>query len=296
MILLDYWTTFNMGLAMEKRAEILAKIKKKIQWESKDGREIQTRVVRGEDNDSAFISDTTIAEDGSGRTWCANIPEPCRFIIDADTLKLTAMYKRWLTLLGKSLKSQSLIGKVITLLAIKHNFKAISEWFSYIFNLNKALLEEKHYSQPVKEIRRVLRGRIDENIMDAITLILEYDSAYRYRVQDILPLLDKNKLTGVIPTANELERLFKILMQREYNQDSKLERYGNIKKYIMLALIFMPKFRNLIIDILKDINLKEIEFDECDFYWVCKFGVYNYLGKSWDERKEIINKKYGLVD
>lgn len=295
MILLDYCNTMVMKLTMDKRQELLNKTKNPIERRVVDEeREINLKDMRNNSAEAVIIN-TELAKDGTPRTYCLYHPLPCRFLIDQDTVSLTAIYKRFVPLIAKNLKRKGLLGQIITILALRMNIKVMSEWFEYVFGLKRYLLKEQHYSQPVKEIRRVLRGRLDENILNALTLILEYDSAYRYRIQDVLPLLDKSKLTNIFSIAREFERLFKILIERDYCPEEKVIRYGNIKNYIIFAMLLFPKIKKEIISTLKEINLDEIKFNEEDLYWTNQFGVYNFRGLTWDQRKLENKQKYGSI-
>lgn len=292
MIILDFYDTLKMRLIVEKRGELMKKIKKPAFFADRVEEEIDLNKIN--ESSDAFITDYSMAKDGSLRTYCLNHPEPMRFFIDQDTVILTAVYKRFIPLIAKSLAKQNWFKRIITILAIRFNFNVLPEWFDYIFSLKSVLINEDNYSQPVKEIRRVLRDKINGYILNAITLILESDSAYRYLVQDVLPLLDKSKLTNIFSTAKELNRLFKILIEREYNSEEKRTRYGNIKKFLIFGMILFPKLKKTIIDTLKEINLEEIKFSKEDEYWVRQFGVYNFWGKTWDERKQENIKLYNL--
>ncbi len=291
-IYLEFLEYFNGLILNEKRNEILQKIKKPTR-----NSELTEKLAREQiDNcaETRRVVDYKLAKDGSTLVYGSGTKEPMRFLPDELSVNTTAIYKRVFTLILGNLSRMNWFERIITALAIKFNFNLVPEWFEYVFSLNQILLKDEHYSEPVKELRRVLKGRFNQTLIDAFTLILEIDSAYRYKFQDVVPLIDKSKLKGIFSAIKEVQRLFDILSSREINEGSDIKvRWANIKKILGLIMFFSPKIRKQIIDILKELDFEKIKLSKEDIFWTNEFGVYNYRGLSWDERKQENIKNYG---
>jgi len=286
-LFIEYFESIKAELSIKKQAEILRSIKKKIE----NSEEEMLAKIR-DDEDSGYITDLVIADDGSVRTYLKDRKEPIRAYADTFTVSTTTIYKHFVPLIIRNLLKIGWFGKGITILALYLNKNIVAEWLGRIFAITPILLKDEHWSQPVKEIRRVLKEKFDINIVDAVCLAVEYDSAYKNRLQDILPLLDKSKLTGYFSTLKELSRLLDILSERDY--DFMSEKWKQIKKFIKLLLL-IPSIRKKLVSILKEINLDEIRFSKEDIYWINQFGTYRYQGLSLEERHNNNIKIYGGI-
>ncbi len=274
----DLFPKIRDRLLLEKQAEILAKIKKPY-----------TCGVREKSRDSLDIVSVKIGKDV--KSYLQGAGEPIRGYADGQTVVITAMYKRFLPLLAESLAKMGWIKRIITLLAIKYNFNIFPQWFEYIFWLNQCLLKDEYWCQPVKELRRVFKGKINDNLIDAITLMIEYDSAYRYPLQDALSELNKNN--GVI---KECCRLLDIIAERydiRPNNIWQVDKIKKIKLFIRLLLIVSPKTKKLVKDIFKEINIDEIKLSKEDIYWTNQLDIYNYRGMTMQQRRNENIIKYG---
>jgi hypothetical protein len=272
MIIAEFRETIKANLVVEKQLEILRKVRKPIKHTAPEITEDNI-----ETNDSSRIIDYKIGEDGGVRMYINSLELPVRLCPNTDSLNIIAIYKRFFI----SIVRGNLLQKIIGLIFILSSKKWLYEWLEYTFNLNQILLKDEHWSQPVKEIRRVLKNRFNPVLIDAISTILEYDNAYRFRLQDILSELDKSQLKG-FKVIKELQRLFDIIHTRELSQNPVERTWLNMKKFTYLLII--PQIRKLVIDILKDLNIDEIRFNNEDLCYINKYGVYSYCGKTLKER------------
>jgi len=108
-----------------------------------------------------------------------------------------------------------------------------------------------------------------------IAQILEYDNAYRYRVQDVMTALDLNN-----SLSKEVRRLIELWASRE-------EGFVHVKmKQIVTPLtylLYVPKYRRAIS---KNLHiLKDMKYDDADWYWCCMRSDYKYGGISWEDRQ-----------
>lgn len=265
----------------EKRLEIMKKIKKSNDLSITKDRTEKIFLERKNLSDSRNISDYKIDKDGSVMLMSEGILEPMRLVPDNLTINLVSIYKRLVYLILDNLVKMGWLKRIITLITIQINYDVFTKWLEYIFATNQILLKEEHYSQPVKEIRRVLRYKFENNLFEAITLILECDSAYRYRFQDIIAELKKENLKN---PRQELLRLWDIMTSRETIL-GQLRKYKSLRKFISLA-IFVPKIKKLVVSILTEINIDEVKMTKADIYWSNEYGVYNFRGLNSEQRKQ----------
>jgi hypothetical protein len=265
--------TIKNGLIAEKQNEILRIIKKPLRISPEE-------VIKQPD----CLRMTNVKLNGlKVELYAEGAIFPVSGYPDMVTVNLTALYKRLLPLLLSSLTEQGWIKRIITLLALKFNYGIWPKWFKYAFELNQALLKDEYYCEVSKEVKRVLQGNLDENILNAVILVIEYDSAYRYRLQDILGELDKSA-----DPIKEVYRLLDLLLVRD-DQDTK---WTNLKKVAKIVLL-IPSIKKKVISILKDINIDKIKFTEADIYWTNMNTTRDYRGMSLHQRRNENIIKYG---
>jgi hypothetical protein len=175
-------------------------------------------------------------------------------------------------------------------------FLGITHWVEYKYVY---ALSTERYCKTVKEVHRVseiILNDIDEEMRkrlskfrDVICIILEMDYAYRARFQDILPLLDKQLLKE--NPKRELKRLTDIFLERENldGENAMTDKWTGLQKMLMISLKFKG-VRNIILKILLEIDSKEIERDEADYYFVLNRSDYMYNGETYEDRMEKLNE------
>lgn len=136
------------------------------------------------------------------------------------------------------------------------------------------------YNQPTRELYRVLTGRVSDKVRNIICAIIEYDSAYRFRFQDVIMNLDKSN-----NTIREIERLMMLMHGREDNHDGGAGKILIYKKYILWYLRLNRKLLRTIKEIINDINLEEVSPSIEDRYWMLAPNNYRFLGLSLEEMK-----------
>jgi len=137
-------------------------------------------------------------------------------------------------------------------------------------------------------------AEIIANIGDFVALFLEYDNAYRFRLQDILVL--KSNAAVKKDIKKEVSRLFDILMERETSAPMA-EKWEKTRK-IILFLLRIKIFREYFKQILTNLHPAEVGIDENDWYFCLRRKSFNFKGKTLEERLEIkdkIDKEKGHV-
>lgn len=133
--------------------------------------------------------------------------------------------------------------------------------------------KDEKYCKTVREIHRTLstmgepskegeKSKHHEKIRDIVCMILEYDDAYRYRLQDIIRELKKGNLGN---TPKELNRLLDILSDKEGGEEVMAGKWSKIKK-MLIILRFKKDLREKVREFLLRLNLEELEMDSGDIY------------------------------
>jgi hypothetical protein len=241
----------------EKILEILAKTKAPYHFN------IESCIEKG---DNCEITDVKL-KDHQTLTYLKGYKYPIKGYSVMETVAITAFYKKIIPLLAKQLKEQNWLMRIITIWALVANQKVWSKWLERLFAMGAYLLKEEYYQHSTQELRRVLNKYIDPQFVNAIGLVWEFDNAYRYRGQDILPLIKKERLQGYFQARREVLRVLSIYLERDAEQPKgKME---NIVKLVGLAML-VPKINKLVRNIINDLNMKKIGFDAGDRYWVKK--------------------------
>ena len=171
-------------------------------------------------------------EEGGVHTWMSDQKYPYKgyphfeFVDKIDQIK--KINRAMLSGLYHQLKRRPKIFYLSVLPALWLTKDLLRSWV-YVFyrQIDRFKIKTIRYCDAVREIHRafsVIRPgekphevEFREMTRDLLCMILECDNAYRYRAQDILPLLDKVALAKN-PTA-ELVRLSKVMSSREKTQE-----------------------------------------------------------------------------
>jgi len=269
-IFLELIETMKMRLVWEHQRELLTRVKEDVVFSDKN-------IVKG--NNTTIIVDMKIAPEGHILTYLAGEKEPVKGYPDTQSLNAITLYKNFIPLILKRLAHQNWLVRIITLLAIYFNYPVYLDWFDRVKAYTPVMLKEKHYLPHTKEMRRVLKGRLDPRTVDMTTLVLEYDSGYRSRFQDIASELNKNN-----PPVREIKRLMGLLIERDYKEmGDKWRRIKNLTNILYL----MPKTRRLLKEIINDIDISKLKMSKEDIYWVDKMSCsYNFNVSNFNADKE----------
>ena len=153
----------------------------------------------------------------------------------------------------------------------------------------------EHGEEPDLAITRSKHYKIWElayNIVLFVCLFLEYDNAYRLRIQDTLPMLNKENVKK--SARKEVKRLLGILTSREHPQYGISKKWRDIAKPALLLLRLSKPLRKFTEYFLLELELERVKLDEHDRYFCLKRRTYNFWGAELEERlkeKERIDKE-----
>jgi|SRR3990167_516429 len=115
----------------------------------------------------------------------------------------------------------------------------------------------------------------------AFITMLEYDGAYRLRAEDILSETTKEKLLS--NPIGEVQRLIKILAERDWTRPHLVEKFNGFAKLLRFGFFFVKKpFRKA----LSLIDFSMLQLDKLDRYQVRHWKGYNWFGMTLEERRK----------
>jgi hypothetical protein len=156
--------------------------------------------------------------------------------------------------------------------------------------MSVVILKAKYMVNSSKEVKKFIynfsvKMGLDEQ--EAIVLskilshILEYDTAYRFRFEDIMSETTKNRLLKDL--KGEVDRLYDIFIHRE---NGKFERHKLSKLMKVVSyLLLHPKIKKCFIYALEQSQFSNFQYDEADAYWCMqREEYYNYMGQTNSQR------------
>jgi hypothetical protein len=181
----------------------------------------------------------------------------------------------------------------ILFLPFSKNVNIIRRFVDNCHNMMRTLqdpyyLEEIRYSNPCREIRKMAKEfllalGIKSSFPKDIAHLIEYDTAYRYRIEDILSETTKEKLLK--NPRKEIKRLAEIFKQRE-PKGHLFQKFNYFSSLARLALLH-PKIKRAFKKALEVVDFKQMQLDEADRYHVLKYSGYDFLGLDAQTRAKM---------
>lgn len=224
--------------------------------------------------------------------WVLDERYPIRGNTPGDKVATLTQFKKmvpmWINFLrGESrgvftFKKKSIVQKGLIVIASLLYSEFFITWIWY--GLQEIFADPIYYGQPTREVYRLIEN---DKMRDIICAVLEYDTAYRYRFQDLMGELNKNDFEK--NPYREIARLMAIGVSRECHPgDNKgLHALHKIKKILPLFLIYLRINRKLLKEIkriVREIDIKEVTLSVEDIYWTNRYPDYNFRGKNYEER------------
>jgi hypothetical protein len=159
-------------------------------------------------------------------------------------------------------------------------------------------IKDEEFSVPVWELGRFVRfflqnigfsEELSNNYAKIVMMILEFDNAYRYRVQDIFNNTSNLKLQN---PYKEWKRLLKIYAEREGTPGAYMKL--GIIKWLLLVL-WIPKFKRAFLDAINQIDVEKIKFDDNDRFHFSFWKGYDFEGKNFEQRFSPYEEEYKTI-
>lgn len=121
--------------------------------------------------------------------------------------------------------------------------------------------------------------------------LLEYDMAYRLRLEDLLSETTKEKLLA--NPVKEIEKLIRILAERDPRRPHLVKKFDKFAKLMKYGFFFIREpFRKA----LAPVKFEMLQLDDIDRYHVRHWTGYNWMGMTIEERvaKWPLEKVHGM--
>lgn len=173
-------------------------------------------------------------------------------------------------------KSAEWIGAAFSRLA----WRAMSPWILKDSLMTPCARSLQHFAFDLMR-----HSGIGEELSDRISSILahciEYDSAYRMRIMDVMGETSRERLMN---PSSELRRLHGILSERDLSPSVALKA-GKVVSLARAALL-VPRIRKAWKLAVAEMDIESMRMDEADEYWACMRTDYLFMGMTVEERKE----------
>lgn len=161
---------------------------------------------------------------------------------------------------------------------------------------SKVSLLNYDYTFPIDTEIRKKREFIEiiAKLIEFICLFLEFDNAYRFRIQDVFGEIDK---VGVMKSiSKEFNRIMRIGIYRENKEIGITYKWKFLKVFITLVLFFDKDIRYYVKELFLELNLEQVKLDEDDWYFCLNRIGYDFKGWTYENRikeKKRIDKEKG---
>jgi len=166
------------------------------------------------------------------------------------------------------------------------------------FLLKFHYLKDEKYCPCAREIKRVFdvivsrkKGyvrKLIELVANYIVILIEYDSAYRFRFQDVICEAKVAELKK--GSRKEVMRLCNLGMSREVERSMGVGmmryKWSRMGKYANIILLISREVRKVLSEFAKEADFKKLCPDEADRYFFKLRMDYNFEGKPLFQRVE----------
>lgn len=126
-------------------------------------------------------------------------------------------------------------------------------------------------------------------ILAFVCMIIEFDAAYRFRIQDALGEVDnvRARKSGRM----EMMRILDILISRETVIGRDVAGKWKFIKFILnIFFLTSARSRRMATTFLSELNAKKVGLDDADWYFCLRRDSYNFRGMTLDQRLEELKK------
>lgn len=240
------------------------------------------QLSEGEASTAITIQKVKFPETGGTYTVYEDKPYWMKGFCDHESMVKIDEIKRNILIGLKFFSNLSKFKKVLFLIFFKKDLEKIFKiWVKQTWVFSEGyFLEEDKWCDMVQEIRRVWPGNRSHELEDIVSLILEFDDAYRYRFQDAFGNFNQEDFKK--KPIKELKKFFKYLEDNEQYDKSNYEFRMDLKSKwrILGKIVGLIRFKpDILDDIIKsgsELDLTKVRMSEEDKYWCQgKFG-YNW--------------------
>lgn len=163
--------------------------------------------------------------------------------------------------------------QLIRLALVPWLFGDLIKAYIYVFyrQIDRFKIKPIRYSDAIRELHRAFTvANPDEQVSDQefryqvrdiVCMVLEFDNAYRFRFQDIIVELDKEKLAQ--NPSKEIVRLLNELSSRELVQEVK-DTWKLARYFLPIYLRFNKPLRHSLVNVLTALDLEKVKLSPED--------------------------------
>lgn len=180
--------------------------------------------------------------------------------------------------------------------------EAISAFGEISWKIMSPYILKSEYLTPFsKEIEKMARVFLTEigskwifKTAKVIAHLFEYDNAYRMRLEDLFNESSPDLLLN--NPRKEIVRLLELNRTREVTYKQDVSKKFKLVANVLGTILLVPKVNKAFKKAIKAVEYKNLCIDNIELYWMCHRQDYNFLGKTYEERVELLeNAGYKLV-
>lgn len=294
---------------MTKSEELLQQVKDHV---AKEGKILIVNGAIGDmDGCTGVLEEVINNEDSVYCKWFG-----CSYLFkgypDRQIVEGLGLAKAMISAIPRELIEKNLWTKIalaMTFLFQRHKFIHMCHvWFSTIYTneVAKVGMDTNKYGRSVKELRRAVYAVLNTNqdllhgdfqamnkdevkeliakVAEFFCLFIELDSAYRFRLQDVLAELNKEAARANI--VKEVRRLFDLWISREDDLHGIRYKIIPAANLLVMFLRLSKSARDWAKKFLLELDTEKIRLDEADWYFCLKRNNYHFEGVPLENRLE----------
>lgn len=195
-----------------------------------------------------------------------------------------------------AMKEMLLPGIGLIIMGKKRRTKALQKVLdSYVrlcdYSLKKIYWKPEYYCDCAKQIRLFLKTffidlgitpETSDMVGKIFATVIEHDDAYRYRIQDILTMVEKNDFRTSM--GSTIDYMVKIVQERDNKATGpKFITMAKVLKWAMRVPSIHSAFRMGLLAV----NWKQLQLDEIDRYHCTLWTGYKFFGMTDQERIDL---------
>lgn len=253
----------------------------------------------------SFVQNVDFPESGGVLTYTSKALYPFRgFPVSETVAKLYSFKKMFGAMYESFRKPKSKIKLGFFFFFLRKEFETMALGFANGFAkaAQDDLLSSDMYCQPVREIRRVFEKLgISDDIKNTLSLILEFDDSYRFRMQWAFEKADPYMLRDRKTLVKEIKRVLQLLADNEKfagktlneeKRDRLKSRWVLFKKLSKL-IYFHKEFRDILLNIFQEIDFSEIIMSIEDRYHATIKETFNWGLPTREEYEKQFKEQNG---
>jgi len=236
-----------------------------------------------------------VEDENEIRTWIEGAEYYQKGIATPETLSFVNIAKRLFVEITKTASKWYFLPSFMLMWVLPPKrhllaLQGILEGFNGVLDkvIGSYILKPKHMTESARELRIFIYNfllaygfeeTVCTNTAKYISHFIEYDNAYRFRMQDLFTETSKGRLAS--SPIKEFKRL--AILSQERDSAVVSLKFQRLIRLVALVLL-TPRVRKAFKKALQLSTFENLQFDKCDEYWVSMRTDYDYFGEKPDVR------------